>query len=168
MKQFCPKYGEWYDVYSNVCPKCDVFTYDEDEYYDSIENNEALKIISVGFVNGLNNWGWLILVGGIIGTVVSTIFSSSAKTILGTWIIPIVCAVILIAGIILIRTSSKLCKGKKLSELPDNQYVQCPYCHSRKVSKLTTLDRAGSIIIAGAASGKIGKQWHCNNCGSNF
>lgn len=46
--------------------------------------------------------------------------------------------------------------------------VHCPYCNSSDVKKISTLNRAISIGIIGLASGKIGRQWHCNGCGSNF
>ena len=47
-------------------------------------------------------------------------------------------------------------------------HVECPYCHSNNTEKISTVSRAVSVSLVGAASGKIGKQWHCKNCGSNF
>lgn len=47
-------------------------------------------------------------------------------------------------------------------------HVPCPYCHSTNTEKISTLNRAVSISIVGAASSKLGKQWHCNNCKSDF
>lgn len=47
-------------------------------------------------------------------------------------------------------------------------HVECPYCHSTNTEKISTMSRAVSVSLVGAASGKIGKQWHCKNCGSNF
>lgn len=47
-------------------------------------------------------------------------------------------------------------------------HVECPYCHSKDTEKIGTISRAVSISVAGAASGKIGKQWHCKHCNSNF
>ncbi len=47
-------------------------------------------------------------------------------------------------------------------------HVTCPYCHSANTEKISTLNRAVSISIVGAASSKLGKQWHCNNCKSDF
>ena len=47
-------------------------------------------------------------------------------------------------------------------------HIECPYCHSKDTEKIGTISRAVSISVAGAASGKIGKQWHCKNCNSNF
>lgn len=46
--------------------------------------------------------------------------------------------------------------------------VTCPYCKSPNVSKISTLGRGMSIGFFGLASSKIGKQWKCNNCKSNF
>ena len=46
--------------------------------------------------------------------------------------------------------------------------ITCPYCHSTNVSKISTIDRGISVGMAGLASGKLGKQWHCNKCKSNF
>lgn len=46
--------------------------------------------------------------------------------------------------------------------------ITCPYCHSTNVSKIGTVDRGLSVGMTGLASGKLGKQWHCNKCKSNF
>lgn len=46
--------------------------------------------------------------------------------------------------------------------------VQCPYCKSWQTEKIGTGERVVSIAVAGPASGKIGKQFHCNKCGANF
>ena len=46
--------------------------------------------------------------------------------------------------------------------------VECPYCHSTNTSKLTTASRMISTGMFGLASKKVGKQWHCNKCGSDF
>ena len=46
--------------------------------------------------------------------------------------------------------------------------IKCPYCGSNNTKKITVSSRAVSTTITGMASSKIGKQWHCNNCGSNF
>ena len=47
-------------------------------------------------------------------------------------------------------------------------FITCPYCHSTNVSKISTIDRGISVGMTGLASGKLGKQWHCNKCKSNF
>ena len=46
--------------------------------------------------------------------------------------------------------------------------IHCPYCNSTNVTKIGTVNRAISVGMFGLASKKIGKQWHCNNCGSDF
>ena len=46
--------------------------------------------------------------------------------------------------------------------------IICPYCNSTNTKKISTASRAGSILGFGILSKKIGKQWHCNNCGSDF
>ena len=58
-----------------------------------------------------------------------------------------------------IQTQQDLASGKR---------VVCPYCHSTDTEKISTVSRAVSVSLVGAASGKIGKQWHCKNCGSDF
>lgn len=47
-------------------------------------------------------------------------------------------------------------------------HVECPYCHSTNTEKISTVSRAVSVSLVGAASSKLGKQWHCNNCKSDF
>lgn len=51
---------------------------------------------------------------------------------------------------------------------PSTPHVTCPYCHSTNTKKISTISRAGSIGLFGIFSKKVGKQWHCNNCGSDF
>ena len=46
--------------------------------------------------------------------------------------------------------------------------VACFYCHSTNVSKIGVMNRVGSAEVWGLGSDKIGKQFHCNNCGANF
>ena len=46
--------------------------------------------------------------------------------------------------------------------------VHCPYCNSNDCYKLNFLDRGTSFLVFGFGSGKIGKQWHCNSCKSDF
>lgn len=46
--------------------------------------------------------------------------------------------------------------------------IECPYCHSLDTSKIGTVNRMVSTGMFGLASKKIGKQWHCNSCGSDF
>lgn len=54
----------------------------------------------------------------------------------------------------------------------DLQYqnnAECPYCHSKNTKKISGLSKAGSVALWGVfAVGKVSKQWHCNNCKSDF
>ncbi len=62
--------------------------------------------------------------------------------------------------------------GKAILEGRDkgNKFgVECPYCHATNVKKISGMSKAGSIALFGIfAAGKAGKQWHCNNCHSDF
>lgn len=42
--------------------------------------------------------------------------------------------------------------------------LKCPICNSTDVTRVTTMNRAASVAMVGIASGKIGKQYKCNNC----
>lgn len=53
-------------------------------------------------------------------------------------------------------------------DLASGKRVVCPYCKSTNTEKISTVSRAVSVSLVGAASGKLGKQWHCKQCGSNF
>lgn len=51
---------------------------------------------------------------------------------------------------------------------PAKPVITCPYCKSTNTKKLSSLSRAFSAGFFGLGSSKIGKQWHCNSCGSDF
>lgn len=59
-------------------------------------------------------------------------------------------------------------KQQEQQDLATGKRVVCPYCKSTNTEKISTVSRAVSVSLVGAASGKIGKQWHCKQCGSNF
>lgn len=47
--------------------------------------------------------------------------------------------------------------------------VECPYCHSTNTKKISSMSKAGAVALFGIfAIGKTSKQWHCNECGSDF
>lgn len=46
--------------------------------------------------------------------------------------------------------------------------AKCPYCNSTNTKKIGAGGRLLSTLTFGIASGKMGKQWHCKNCGSDF
>ncbi len=49
-----------------------------------------------------------------------------------------------------------------------SQTVECPYCKSNNTKKISTTSRVISTSVFGLGSKKLGKQWHCNQCGSDF
>ena len=47
--------------------------------------------------------------------------------------------------------------------------VKCPYCNSLKTSKISGISKVGRFALFGIFSiSKNSKQWHCNNCKSDF
>lgn len=47
--------------------------------------------------------------------------------------------------------------------------VKCPYCHSTNTKKISATSKVGSVALFGIfAAGKVAKEWHCNNCKSDF
>jgi DNA-directed RNA polymerase subunit RPC12/RpoP len=64
-------------------------------------------------------------------------------------------------------TYTKVING--ISKNPQNPSgVKCPYCDSKNVKKISELSKFKSIFVLGLFSNKINKQWHCNDCKSNF
>lgn len=50
-----------------------------------------------------------------------------------------------------------------------NQYVpKCPTCGSPKIHKISTASKVASVALVGIFSRKVHKQWHCDNCGSEW
>ena len=62
---------------------------------------------------------------------------------------------------------AKMAHGKAILE-EQSRRITCSYCGSSNVKKIGLLNRAVSTELWGLGSKKIGKQWHCNNCGSDF
>ena len=75
-----------------------------------------------------------------------------------------------ISGIFCIKTLINGSKSKQyyIDTSNTGKSVECPYCHSMNTSKIGTVSRMTSTAMFGLASKKIGKQWHCNNCKSDF
>ena len=46
--------------------------------------------------------------------------------------------------------------------------VECPYCKSTNTSKISTTSKAVNTVLFGILGTKRYKEWHCNECGSNF
>lgn len=57
---------------------------------------------------------------------------------------------------------------RKFASIPPSNTPKCPYCNSLYVEKITTGGRLISTVLFGLGSSKVGKQWHCKQCGSNF
>ncbi len=50
-----------------------------------------------------------------------------------------------------------------------NLTVECPYCHSTNTKKITNTSKAVHTALFGIFSvSRNSKQWHCNNCNSDF
>lgn len=67
--------------------------------------------------------------------------------------------------------NAKMAHGKAVLEGRNkgNSYgVSCPYCHATNVKKISMTSRVVSTGLFGLSSKKLGKQWHCNKCGSDF
>lgn len=47
--------------------------------------------------------------------------------------------------------------------------LRCPYCKSANVKKISSMSKVGSVVIWGIFSaGKVSKNYHCNQCNSDF
>lgn len=46
--------------------------------------------------------------------------------------------------------------------------IKCPYCSSYDTKNISSISRLSSVGLFGLGSKKIGKQWHCNHCNSDF
>ena len=66
----------------------------------------------------------------------------------------------------------KMDHGKAVLEGRDkgNKFgVECPYCHATNVKKITNTSKAVHTAMFGIFSmGRNSKNFHCNNCNSDF
>lgn len=52
---------------------------------------------------------------------------------------------------------------------PFKPTVKCPYCGSTNTKKISFGTKAAHTALFGVfAVGKVSKEWHCNNCKSDF
>ena len=58
--------------------------------------------------------------------------------------------------------------GSYTPPTPSKPTVTCPYCHSTNTNKISGTTRWLSASIFGLSSNKIGKNFHCKNCGADF
>lgn len=57
----------------------------------------------------------------------------------------------------------------KKSSYSSEPIVTCPYCQSTNTKKITNTSKAVSVSLFGIfGMSKVNKQWHCNNCKSDF
>ena len=54
------------------------------------------------------------------------------------------------------------------SKIPNDNTPKCPTCNSTDIKKITGTSKAVSVAMWGLLSRKVHKQWHCNNCGSEW
>ncbi len=69
------------------------------------------------------------------------------------------------------KIESALEHGKAILEGKDKGNslgIKCPYCNATNIKKISSSTRIVSTGLFGLGSKKIGKQWHCNHCGSDF
>lgn len=57
---------------------------------------------------------------------------------------------------------------RRLYEIQNSNKIKCPYCSSTHVEKISLASRIVSTGIFGLGSKKIGKQYHCKKCKSDF
>lgn len=58
---------------------------------------------------------------------------------------------------------------KSVKQTNKSQHIpKCPTCSSPDIQKISSFEKAGSIALWGILSRKAHKQWHCNNCGSEW
>lgn len=57
---------------------------------------------------------------------------------------------------------------KYTKNIQESNVPKCPTCQSTDIKKLSGLSKAGSVVMWGIFSRKVHKQWHCNNCDSEW
>lgn len=65
------------------------------------------------------------------------------------------------------KANLKQQESSKVEE--DNNTPHCPYCNSTNIKKITTRSKVAHTALFGIFSmSRNSKQWHCNNCKSDF
>ena len=63
----------------------------------------------------------------------------------------------------------KASKHKVIQDKPSTPTVTCPYCQSTDTKKITNTSKAVHTALFGIFSmSRNAKEWHCNNCKSDF
>ena len=55
--------------------------------------------------------------------------------------------------------------NEQFKQQANSNKPKCPTCDSTKLSKVSTISKASSVVLWGLFSQKVKKTWHCNNCG---
>lgn len=63
-----------------------------------------------------------------------------------------------------LEQQEQLAYNKRISQ----NVPKCPTCKSTNIKKISGISKAGSIAMWGIFSRKVHKQWHCNNCSSEW
>lgn len=67
------------------------------------------------------------------------------------------------------NTVTLIADSNKEIENAEKPNVECPYCHSTNTKKISNASKVAGVATFGVlALGKATKEWHCNNCKSNF
>lgn len=68
------------------------------------------------------------------------------------------------------RRDSSNHRADRCKNIPESiaNVPKCPTCQSTDIKKISGLSKAGSVAMWGIFSWKVYKQWHCNNCGSEW
>lgn len=61
------------------------------------------------------------------------------------------------------RNQVKQQEAVELQNIP-----HCPICNSTDIKKISGISKAKSVAVWGIFSRKVHKQWHCEQCGSEF
>lgn len=59
-------------------------------------------------------------------------------------------------------------QSQSQSQPVEKNIPKCPTCGSPNIKKISVLSKAASVALWGLFSRKVRKQWHCDNCGSEW
>ena len=63
---------------------------------------------------------------------------------------------------------SKYCYSDTNDDNSVSSSVECPYCHGRNTRRISGASKLANTAFFGLLGTKRYKEWHCNNCGSDF